>query len=103
MAFDPPYVCLLPSKGHSCYSPELKKERTKSSYTVAASPGKLKVVTVVGGKVGRAMISHRLSDITVPGHLESQRTSRIHTFVKLTKKNDMESELSKNPLNNQAC
>uniref|UniRef100_A0A8C9DZ50 Small ribosomal subunit protein eS6 n=1 Tax=Phocoena sinus TaxID=42100 RepID=A0A8C9DZ50_PHOSS len=69
-------ICLLLSKGHSCYRPRRTGERKHTSVWGCIVDAKLSVLNLVIVKNGEKDIPG-LADTTVPHHLGPKRARRI--------------------------
>uniref|UniRef100_A0A2K6TXU6 40S ribosomal protein S6 n=1 Tax=Saimiri boliviensis boliviensis TaxID=39432 RepID=A0A2K6TXU6_SAIBB len=85
------HVCLLLSKGHSCYRPRTGERKRKSVHHV------LNLVIV---KKGEKDIPG-LTDTTVPRRLEPKRASRICKLFNLSKEDDVRQYVVRKPLNKE--
>ena len=89
-------VCLLLSKGHSCYRPRRTGERKSKSVRGCIVDANLSVLNLVIMKKGEKDIPG-LTDTTVPHRLGPKRASRIRKPFNLSKEMMSASMLCKSP------
>ena len=82
-------VCLLLSKGHSCYRPRRIGERKHKSVWGCIVDADLSVLNLVIVKKGEKDMPG-LTDTTVPRHLGPRRASRIPKVFSLSKEDDVQ-------------
>ncbi|KAM9224838.1 LOW QUALITY PROTEIN: small ribosomal subunit protein eS6-like [Dugong dugon] len=92
-------VCLLLSKGHSCYRPRRIGEGKHKSVWGCIVDANLSVFNLVIVKNGEKN-TLGLTDTTVPCRLGPKRASRIHRLFNLSKKDDVCQAVRK-PLNKE--
>ncbi|XP_044536722.1 40S ribosomal protein S6-like [Gracilinanus agilis] len=90
-------VCLLLHKGHSCYRPRRTGERKHKSDRVCIVDANLSVFNLVIVKKGEKDIPG-LTDTTVPHRLGPKRASRIQKLFNLSKEDDVQQYVVRNPL-----
>ncbi|XP_041496710.1 40S ribosomal protein S6-like [Microtus oregoni] len=97
-------VCLLLSKGHSCYTPRRTGERKRKSVRGCIVDANLSVLNlvIVKKKKGEKDIPG-LTDTTVPRRLGPKRTSRIRKLFlfNLPKEDDVCQYVVRKPLNKE--
>uniref|UniRef100_A0A8C0D537 Small ribosomal subunit protein eS6 n=1 Tax=Balaenoptera musculus TaxID=9771 RepID=A0A8C0D537_BALMU len=93
-------VCLLLSKGHSCYRQRRTGERKRKSVRGCIVGAKLSVLNLVIVKKGEKDIPG-LAKTTVPRRLGPKRASRIRKLFKLSKEDDVRQYVVKEPLNKE--
>ncbi|XP_039329053.1 small ribosomal subunit protein eS6-like [Saimiri boliviensis] len=94
------HVCLLLSKGHSCYRPRRTGERKRKSVRGCIVDANLSVLNLVIVKKGEKDIPG-LTDTTVPRRLEPKRASRICKLFNLSKEDDVRQYVVRKPLNKE--
>nr|XP_012316450.1 40S ribosomal protein S6-like [Aotus nancymaae] len=90
-------VCLLLSKGHSCYRPRRTGERKRKSVCGCIVDANLSVLNLVIVKKKRRE-GYSWTDTTVPRRLGPKRASRIHKLFNLSKEDDVRQYVVRNPL-----
>ena len=93
-------VCLLLSKGHSCYRPRRTGEKKRKSVQGCIVDANLSVLNLAIMKKGEKDIPG-LTDTTVPRHLGPKRASRIHKLFSLSKEDDVHQYVVRKPLNKE--
>uniref|UniRef100_A0A8C2QJK5 40S ribosomal protein S6 n=1 Tax=Cricetulus griseus TaxID=10029 RepID=A0A8C2QJK5_CRIGR len=95
-------VCLLLSKGHSCYRPRRTGERKRKSVQGCIVDANLSVLNlvIVKKKKGEKDIPG-LTDTTVPRRLGPKRASRIRKLFNLSKEDDVRQYVVRKPLNKE--
>ncbi|XP_036135013.1 40S ribosomal protein S6-like [Molossus molossus] len=92
-------VCLLLSKGHSCYRPRRTGERKRKSVPGCIVDANLSVLNLVIVKKGEKDIPG-LTDTTVPRRLGPKRASRIRKLFNLSE-DDVRQYVVRKPLNKE--
>ncbi|VFV46838.1 40s ribosomal protein s6 [Lynx pardinus] len=93
-------VCLLLSKGHSCYRPRRTGERKHKSVRGCIVDANLSVLNLNIVKKGEKDIPG-LTDTTVPHPLGPKRASRIRKLFNLSKEDDVCQYVVRKPLNKE--
>uniref|UniRef100_A0A4X2LBH5 40S ribosomal protein S6 n=1 Tax=Vombatus ursinus TaxID=29139 RepID=A0A4X2LBH5_VOMUR len=94
------HVCLLLSKGHSCYRPRKTGERKRISVRGCIVDANLSVLSLVIVKKDEKDIPG-LTDTTVPHCLGPKRTSRIRKLFNLFKEGDVRQYVVRKLLNKE--
>ncbi|KAL6056116.1 hypothetical protein STEG23_003054 [Scotinomys teguina] len=94
-------VCLLLSKGHSCYRPRRTGKRKHKSVRGCIVDSNLSVLNLVIVKKGEKDIPG-LTDNTVPRRLGPKRASRIRKLFNLSKEDDAHQYVVRKPLNKES-